>query len=219
MFRLLLKCGILFENIMLLYKYSLKYVRVLINRYKLKIAAKRRLCKIIVGAGGVCQYGWVPTDIEYMNILKKKDWEKYFYEHSIDAILAEHVWEHLTKEEAMIAAKHCYRYLKKGGYLRVAVPDGFNLNKEYLDWVKPGGIGDGAKDHKVLYNYKTFKEIFESEGFKVELLEYYDENGEFHYKEWPPDEGLIRRSKRYDKRNKGGELKYTSLILDALKSI
>ena len=98
------------------------------------------------------------------------------------------------------------------------MPDGFNPNQEYLDWVKPGGTGDGAKDHKVLYNYKTFKEIFESVGFKVKMLEYYDETGEFHFEEWHPDEGPIKRSKRYDKRNKDGKLNYTSLILDAIKT-
>jgi PST family polysaccharide transporter len=193
-------------------------IKALILKWGIKITAIRRPLKIEIGALSVRNNGWIPTQIEQLNLLHPQDWEKYFNERSIDAILAEHVWEHLTKEEAMTAANHSYRYLKKGGYLRVAVPDGFNPNQEYLDWVKPGGTGDGAKDHKVLYNYKTFKEIFESVGFKVKMLEYYDETGEFHFEEWHPDEGPIKRSKRYDKRNKDGKLNYTSLILDAIKT-
>jgi len=51
----------------------------------------------------------------------------------LDAILAEHVWEHLTKEEALIAALTCYRYIKNGGYLRVAVPDGPHPNPQTLN--------------------------------------------------------------------------------------
>lgn len=38
-------------------------------------------------------------------------------------MLAEHVWEHMTKEEGIMAAKHCYEFLQDGGYIRVAVPD------------------------------------------------------------------------------------------------
>ena len=55
----------------------------------------------------------------------------YFNEGSIDAILAEHVWEHLAEEEGLAAAKCCYRYLRPGGYLRVAVPDGFHPDANF----------------------------------------------------------------------------------------
>jgi len=149
--------------------------------------------------------------------LRLENWERYFKRNSIDAILAEHVWEHLTKEEAILAAKNCYLYLKPSGYIRVAVPDGFHPSANYLDYVKPFGTGMGSDDHKELYNYETLSKIFESVGFDVELLEYFDKEGEFHCKQWDSDKGMITRSSKYDERNKNAQLNYTSIIIDAWK--
>jgi predicted SAM-dependent methyltransferase len=113
--------------------------------------------------------------------------------------------------------KTCFTFLKSGGFLRIAVPDGFHPDKEYIECVKPGGFGAGADDHKILYNYKIMQASLEKAGFKVNFLEYWDENGKFQYKDWDPKTGMIHRSKRFDERNASGELKYTSLIVDAIK--
>jgi predicted SAM-dependent methyltransferase len=59
--------------------------------------------------------------------------------------------------------------------------------------------------------------MFESAGFEVQLLEYCDENGEFHYNYWDEAKGFIYRSKRFDHRNQNGQLGFVSLILDAIK--
>ena len=61
--------------------------------------------------------------------------------------------------------------------------------------------------------------VFASVGFDITLLEYFSENGVFHYHEWNPDDGMITRSKRFDSRNATRELTYTSIILDARKPI
>ncbi len=173
--------------------------------------------RIVVGASKIAREGWIPTEKEFLNLFRLVDWKKCFSVNSVDAILAEHVWEHFTREEGILTARLCYHYLKPGGYLRIAVPDGFHPNFDYINWVKPNGIGPGCEDHKVLYNYKTLGEIFEIAGFKIDFLEYFSENGEFYYNEWNADAGMIRRSKRFDERNKGNKLKYTSIILDAIK--
>jgi predicted SAM-dependent methyltransferase len=52
-------------------------------------------------------------------------------------------------------------------------------------------------------------------GMRVELLEYFDENGRFVFNPWNASHGMIQRSYRYDERNHDGKLNYTSLILDA----
>lgn len=187
-----------------------------IYRFKKRIRVIKPL-KIVIGASGIFESGWIPADIDFLNLLKESDWKKFFVENQIDAILAEHVWEHLTIEEALIAAKMCYKYLNVGGYIRLAVPDGLHPNSEYINLVKPGGTGFGSDDHKILYTYKVLSETFESAGFKVNLLEYFDENGKFICNEWDTKKGLIRRSKRFDRRNKDGNLNYTSIILDAIK--
>lgn len=173
--------------------------------------------KVVIGAGGKYDEGWIPTNIEYLNLLKEKDWKKYFKRGTIDALLAEHVWEHLTPEQGALAAKNCFEYLKSGGYLRVAVPDGLHPAPEYIEWVRIGGKGPGAHDHKVLYTHETFGDLFESVGFKVNLLEYHDASGKFHFNDWDTKGGTITRSIRFDRRNQNGKLGYTSVILDAVK--
>ena len=187
----------------------------------LRLKIRVKFCsslKLVVGAERVFDGGWIPTDIEYLNFLNKCHWKRYFKKNSIDAILAEHVWEHLTIEDGLMAAKQCFQYLKPGGYLRVAVPDGYHPDPEYIEWIKPGGVGSYSYDHQVLYNYKTFRDVFEKAGFKVNLLEYFDQEGKFHFIEWDPLEGTIHRSRRFDDRNKDGNLRYTSIILDAYKN-
>ncbi len=195
------------------------YYRAFQGFLRLKIRVKfSSSLKLVVGAERVFDRGWIPTDIEYLNFLNKKHWKRYFKKNSIDAILAEHVWEHLTTEDGLIAAQQCFQYLRPGGYLRVAVPDGYHPEPNYIERVRPGGMGSFAYDHKVLYNYETFCDLFKRAGFNVKLLEYFDQEGKFHFVEWNPEKGTIHRSRRYDKRNKDGKLQYTSIILDAHKN-
>jgi predicted SAM-dependent methyltransferase len=112
---------------------------------------------------------------------KKDDWDQRFSPESITAILAEHVWEHLTYDDRVQAAKICYEYLKVGGYVRCAVPDALFPIEEYQNIVKIGGPGPKdhpAASHKIVHTYRTLKTMFESAGYQVQLLEYCDENGE-----------------------------------------
>jgi predicted SAM-dependent methyltransferase len=160
---------------------------------------------------------WIATDINTLNILIEDDWRENLLFFKADNLMAEHVWEHFLEDEIKLANTYCYRFLKKKGKLRLAVPDGFSPNKEYLEYVRPGGTGPGADDHKILFNYKTLKQCLSEVGFKINLLEYWDELGKFHYQEWDVKDGYIIRSSKHDKRNKDGLLRYTSLIVDAIK--
>ncbi len=177
--------------------------------------------RIIIGAGITSQEGWLPTNESELNLLDDSTFAKKFKSKSVDAFLAEHVWEHMTESDGIIAAKICYKYLKPGGYIRCAVPD-INFNNEwYQEMVQVGGPGPEdhpAYSHKIVYDYKRFKIIFEAAGFDVELLEYCDENHDFHYNYWNPDDGMIGRSYRYDTRNKES-LGMVSIIIDAKKKI
>lgn len=156
--------------------------------------ANQKQKRIVIGASGLFEPGWLPTEITFVNLLKPGDWSRLFVPNSLDAMLAEHVWEHLTQEEGLIAARTCYKYLKNGGYLRVAVPDGFHSDKDYIERVRVGGSGPGADDHKVMYTYITFSDLFQKAGFDTELLEYFDEHQNFHYTDWDPAQGKIMRS-------------------------
>ena len=61
--------------------------------------------------------------------------------------------------------------------------------------------------------------MVEEAGFEVELLEYCDENGDFHYRHWNEADGRIGRSLRFDTRNswEEGKLGMVSVIVDAKK--
>lgn len=188
-----------------------------ISLYQLNFYDKRELVRVIIGSGYTHYKGWIHTDIDTFNILLEDNWSKYFQENTIDRLLAEHVWEHLTAEQAQLAFKYCFKYLKPGGALRIAIPDGYHPDPEYIDKVKPGGSGDGADDHKVLYNYHLLTQWLQEAGFEVKLLEYFDENGHFHQQPWKSEDGYIKRSAANDARNAGGKLVYTSLLVDAFK--
>jgi predicted SAM-dependent methyltransferase len=187
------------------------------NSRRIRSSLGRFPRRIVLGASGTFDPGWIPTEVDALNLLRESDWERFFEPESIDALLAEHVWEHLTPEEALAGAQLCFRYLKSGGYLRIAVPDGNHPDPEYIRGVQPGGNGAGAKDHKILYTYRSFGALFERAGFSVKLLEYFDESGRFHCSDWTAERGVIHRSQRFDKRNRGGKTVYTSIILDAVK--
>ncbi|WP_197910432.1 hypothetical protein [Desulfosarcina ovata] len=83
----------------------------------------------------------------------------------------------------------------------------------------PGPKDHPAADHKIVYDYRLFADIFIQAGFSVDLLEYCDEKGRFHYHQWSPDQGPIYRSLLMDHRNRKGKLGSVSLIIDAFKSL
>ncbi|PLT28117.1 class I SAM-dependent methyltransferase [Peribacillus deserti] len=182
---------------------------------------KQEEIKVVIGAGEYNNNpGWLHTQEDELNLLNLTTWDEKFDENSITAILAEHVWEHLTYEEGIAAAQHCYKFLKPSGYIRCAVPDGFFRNDEYQKIVKVGGPGPKdhpAASHKIVHNYKILSAMFESAGYEVRLLEYCDEEGNFHTSEWDGNEGVIFRSKRFDPRNQGETPVFPSLIVDAIK--
>jgi predicted SAM-dependent methyltransferase len=171
--------------------------------------------RVVIGTSGKYDRGWIPTDMEYLNLLNESHWQNAFGEKPVDALLAEHVWEHLTRQEGEEAAARCFRYLKPGGYLRVAVPDGYHPDPKYIDWVRIDGKGPGADDHKVLWNFETLGEMFRQVGFEIDFLEYYDEGGEFHKARWSQDAGRIHRTK--DNSQRESIPTYSSLIIDARK--
>lgn len=186
-------------------------------KLKYRIVSSPSPYKLVVGSSGIHDNGWIGSDIFGLNILSEKDWKFFFKRNSLQNIMGEHVWEHLTPQDGALAAQHCYNFLQEGGVLRIAVPDGYHQDEKYINAVKPGGVGAGADDHKVLYNYQSLGKMLEDIGFKVEPCEYFDENKKFNANNWSIENGKIRRSLKFDERNKNGQPNYTSLIIDAIK--
>ena len=174
--------------------------------------------KIIVGAGPTKYKGWFPTDIVTLDVTNEDHFKKYFKKKKIRKILAEHVLEHLTTNELELMISNFQNYSAQNVNIRIAVPDGYHKDKDYFNKVKPGGTGEGAEDHKHLFNYKSLSGLFESQNFKIKLVEYWDEAGNFHSDYSNDENGFVLRSFVNDKRNSDGIPHYTSLIIDFRKS-
>lgn len=169
---------------------------------------------VILGSGPVTCSGWIATDSEILDVTSHQHWRRLFSPNSIDRLMAEHLFEHLSDSECTTAFTECFHYLKPGGLLRIAVPDGNRKDAEYVNEVTPPKDG-----HKMLFTLDDLMERLVRAGFEVAPLEYFDAKEEFHCYPWDETDGLIRRSARYDtqERFRRGHLYYTSLIVDARK--
>ena len=61
-----------------------------------------------------------------------------FSEKSFDLVYHSHVLEHFPKDDAIKFLHECYRVLKPGGILRIAVPDLEQIARNYLYWLERG---------------------------------------------------------------------------------
>ncbi len=175
--------------------------------------------KIIVGAQFTNYYGWDSLQKYELDIRDERSWARKFLPNSLDAILAEHVLEHLTFTEAAEAVRICFKYLKPNGYFRIAVPDGFHPEPNYIAWVRPV-TGWNGLDHKFLFNIENLSNLLFDAGFIVRPLEWFDRERIFHKQQWNFNDGVISRSANTLWSKFLGMVvnaEYTSLIVDAIK--
>ena len=197
---------------------ALEKYRYLIFQYRLKkLSNDKRNPSIVIGASGISSTGWIATEQSWHDITSRQSWLVFFEPGKVKRILAEHVLEHLNPLEAEKATRNFYEFLEPGGYVRIAVPDGNHSSPEYIENVRPGGTGPGALDHKVLYTFATLNELFTSQGFIVNGLEYFNDSRDFVADPWKKEDGMIHRSFLNDERNTGGVNNYSSIIIDAFK--
>ena len=91
--------------------------------------------KLHIGCGPFVMEGWLNVDIQchrpdirYMDAGKPYP----FPDHSFDYIYSEHLFEHLSVEEQTVMLQECYRILKPGGRMRLAMPNQHFLMELYL---------------------------------------------------------------------------------------
>jgi len=182
-------------------------------------ASKKGKVKIIVGAGYTSYEGWIKTDFPFFDLLNPKHWKYFFSRNKVDNLLAEHVLEHLHPEQCEFVFEMASQNMKKGGCFRIAVPDGYHSDQKYIDYVKPGGNGPGADDHKILFNYQTLSKMVQRHGFEPNPVEYWKENGELISTNFNEGSGPIQRTRKNieDKKINSLPFTYTSLVLDAIR--
>ena len=97
--------------------------------------------KIVLG-GTAPAPDWFGSDIGFFDATRAAAWTELIgREAAVDRLLAEHVFEHIPPELIPAVLENAFRYLKPGGTIRIAVPDGHNPNPDYIRNVEPGGTG------------------------------------------------------------------------------
>ncbi len=170
--------------------------------------------KVILGSSITGFDGWLSTDLPHFDITLAKDWDYLFKEGSIDNLLAEHVFEHLSPAQSETAFYLIRKYLKKNGVFRIAVPDGYHESPDYIEYTRPGGSGPGCDDHKILWNKDLLSKMSLECGLKIQLLQYYDSNHQFTDSYQDDQNGIILRSFEKLKSDQSTSFRMSSLIAD-----
>lgn len=189
---------------------------------------------VVVGAKSTGYPGWLSTDLRSskappLDIRREEDWRYYFAPGSIDKIVCEHCLEHMSFEDGLRALSNFQKFLKPGGFARIAVPDAYNPNPFYQEHVRPGGLGQllarlyarSEPPHQVHYDYLTLKELVGRARLEPVLCEHFDERGLFWIHAWDKAGAPIRRYYGSPYNRKVFEPWYgfqsLSIIVDAMK--
>jgi len=97
-----------------------------------------------------------------------------FDDHSIDVIFSSHFLEHLFKEQAQALLREAHRTLKRGGRIRIIIPDlayAFSLYQQgekerALDLFYLESCAGQLGTHKYLYDYELIERALNNEGFQ-----------------------------------------------------
>jgi len=130
--------------------------------------------------------GWLHIDGGDYSHLDHKDISNlsYLHDNSVDLIYASHVIEYFNRSEVLVLLKEWRRVLKKGGTLRLAVPNFESICSLYIsgdfsldNFLGPlygqMPMGDEIIYHRTVYDFASLQEILISCGFsKVEKYDW-----------------------------------------------
>jgi predicted SAM-dependent methyltransferase len=75
-----------------------------------------------------------------------------FAENTFDFVYHSHVLEHFTKDDGIKLIKECYRVLKPGGILRIAIPNLESIVREYISVIDK--LSSDIENPKLQENYE-----------------------------------------------------------------
>jgi SAM-dependent methyltransferase len=170
--------------------------------------------KLNLGCGSQVPEGWLNVDyalgarlagIPFFRALNRKfrlfelNWDKRIYVHdlsrkfpwadaAVDVVYSSHTLEHFTRDDGRRFIAECHRVLRKGGILRIVIPDLRHIVAEYFDgriraddFLEKLGIVCGNKKnvlknrlapfiqfpHKCMYDNPRLLEILNEAGFQA----------------------------------------------------
>jgi predicted SAM-dependent methyltransferase len=124
--------------------------------------------KLNIGCGANTASGWINIDLEGPAGVFRWDCRRSipFDDDSVDAIFAEHVFEHFDPATGEKFLAECHRCLRTDGTVRIVVPDAGRYIKLYSgDWSNIAEIrplikqNGGYRDYWLDRNYKTKMEF------------------------------------------------------------
>ena len=179
----------------------------------MSIVGRKFFCKSPPFKNGYCNIGcgnrflknYVNADFYQFNSLRyllkknkltqKLDWEidlRYRLnceDNFFSGIFAEHVIEHLTIHDALNTLKEIKRILRKGGVLRISVPDlkkyidfynNKKSHKKFSNWSKLKGESIWCLTHNFghhsVYDFELLKDLLRNVGFKKILQKRFNES-------------------------------------------
>jgi len=161
------------------------------------IFEKTKLKRLYLGCGNKYIENFVNIDImkeSKADIIADVKFLKEFDINSIDLIYSCHMIEHISRHEYKNVLKRWYDIIKKGGKIRLALPDLFALSKYYIE---NGNIDDvrgcmfGGQKNKYDYHYfghdfNSLKKDLENIGFtNIKLFDW--RQVDYEIKDWSRD--------------------------------
>jgi len=151
---------------------------------------------IHLGCGPINAVGFINVDIlpfSHIHYIHRVDDLSIFPDEYADLIYASHLLEHLSYNNTLAILKEWYRVLKKGGIIRISVPDFDKLievysyeQKDIKTIIGPlmGGQDYEYNYHKSVFNEKYLKDLLISSGF-TEVRRWDPKNVEMHsFEDW-----------------------------------
>lgn len=150
-----------------------------LERRKARALTGARPALLHLGCGELPRKGWTNVDLYGVPVDLRWNLNRSlpYASDSVDAIFHEHVLEHLPMDKGLRLTRECYRVLKPGGVLRIAVPDvrrhtGWYCNGE----VPPERQGRAlpllslleefyGHGHRTMYDFDTLATLCHAAGF------------------------------------------------------
>ena len=148
------------------------------------------------------------------NILDLSSMKQFINGRPVGRYMTEHVFEHLSYNDAKTGLQNMYATLIDGGRVRICVPDGYLPSVKYQEYIKVGN----AFKHKMVWTIDNLKPLLEKVGFEVVPLEYWNKDGTERYTgQWDDKDGYLQRTSK-ERTDTYDNILHTSLSLDAFKT-
>jgi len=107
--------------------------------------------------------------IRYLNVTKRFPYADY----SFDYVFSSHLFEHLYPDQAIFCIRETYRVLRKGGIVRIAVPDldkiianyDFHNPEDFLEAIFEANQKHDKNKHHWHYNEISLTKLLKETGF------------------------------------------------------